>query len=232
MKSCPGIGIAAAEWLAKQDPMLVGADNWPVEVSPNPDPQLSLPVHQIMLVVNGIHLLENLKLDELAAKQRLRVRLRHAAAQDAGRHRLDGRAGRDPLAGGLPRPLPSSGSGRGRLSSAGLMTDTLPTKRWTRLEYDRLIQTGAFGPEDRIELLGGALVVREPQDSPHAMGIRMAEEALRRAFATGWDVRVQLPVALDEESEPEPDVSVVPGSCRDYPRDHPGRAVLIVEIAT
>jgi kynurenine formamidase len=68
-KSCPGIGVAAAEWLAKQDPMLVGADNIPVEVSPNPDPQISLPVHQIMLVVNGIHLLENLKLDELAAKR-------------------------------------------------------------------------------------------------------------------------------------------------------------------
>ena len=33
-----GLGIAAAEWLAKQDPMLVGADNWPVEVAPNPDP--------------------------------------------------------------------------------------------------------------------------------------------------------------------------------------------------
>ena len=68
-KSCPGIGVAAAEWLAKQDPMLVGADNWPVEVAPNPDPQISLPVHQIMLVVNGIHLLENLKLDELAGKR-------------------------------------------------------------------------------------------------------------------------------------------------------------------
>lgn len=64
----PGIGVAAAEWLAKQDPMLVGADNVSIEVSPNPDPKLSLPVHQIMLVVNGIHLLENLKLDELAAK--------------------------------------------------------------------------------------------------------------------------------------------------------------------
>src|SRR5437660_11515757 len=69
VKSCPGIGVAAAEWLAKQDPMLVGADNWPVEVAPNPDAQLSLPVHQIMLVVNGIHLLENLKTDELAAKR-------------------------------------------------------------------------------------------------------------------------------------------------------------------
>jgi kynurenine formamidase len=68
VKGCPGIGITAAEWLAKQDPMILGSDNWPVEIAPNPDPQLSLPVHQIALVVNGIHLLENLKLDELAAK--------------------------------------------------------------------------------------------------------------------------------------------------------------------
>ena len=69
VKTCPGLGIAAAEWLIKQDPMLLGSDNWPVEVSPNPDPQLSLPVHQVALVVNGVHLLENLKLDELAAKK-------------------------------------------------------------------------------------------------------------------------------------------------------------------
>src|SRR5687768_9497906 len=69
VKTCPGVGVAASEWLAKQDPILVGADNWPVEVSPNPDKQLSLPGHQIFLVVNGIHLLENLKLDELAAKK-------------------------------------------------------------------------------------------------------------------------------------------------------------------
>lgn len=65
----PGIGIAAAEWLVRQDPMLVGADTAPIEVNPNPDPQLSLPIHQIMLVVHGIHLLENVKLDELAGKR-------------------------------------------------------------------------------------------------------------------------------------------------------------------
>jgi len=65
----PGIGVAASLWLARQSPILVGSDTGPVEVNPNPDPQLSLPTHQIMLVVNGIHLLENLKLDELAAKR-------------------------------------------------------------------------------------------------------------------------------------------------------------------
>jgi kynurenine formamidase len=36
-------------------------------VAPNPDPSLNLPTHQIMLVVNGIHLLENMNLGELAA---------------------------------------------------------------------------------------------------------------------------------------------------------------------
>jgi kynurenine formamidase len=68
VKSCPGIGVKAAEWLVAKDPMLLGADNWPVEVAPNPDKQISLPVHQIALVVNGVHLLENMKLDELAQK--------------------------------------------------------------------------------------------------------------------------------------------------------------------
>jgi kynurenine formamidase len=65
-KGWPGIGVGAAEWLAKQDPMLVGSDNMGVEVNPNPDQQISLPVHQIMLAVNGIYLLEALRLDELA----------------------------------------------------------------------------------------------------------------------------------------------------------------------
>ena len=68
-RSSPGIGTAAAEWIARQDPMLVGSDNSAIEITPNPDPQLAGPVHQIMLVVNGIHLLENLKLDELAARR-------------------------------------------------------------------------------------------------------------------------------------------------------------------
>jgi kynurenine formamidase len=69
VKSCPGLGVKAAQWLIDKSPILLGADNWPVEVAPNPDPQLSLPVHQLALVVNGVHLLENLKLDELAQKQ-------------------------------------------------------------------------------------------------------------------------------------------------------------------
>jgi kynurenine formamidase len=67
--SSPGIGVAAAEWLAKQNVMLLGADTGPVEILPNPDKRVDLPVHQIALVVNGIFLLENLRLDQLASQR-------------------------------------------------------------------------------------------------------------------------------------------------------------------
>jgi kynurenine formamidase len=50
--------------------MLMGADNWPVEVFPGPTmPEVTQPVHQIALVVNGVHLLENMKLDQLAQRR-------------------------------------------------------------------------------------------------------------------------------------------------------------------
>lgn len=61
-----GPGIEAANWLVERQPVLVGADTFPVEVFPNPDKDLFAPVHQILLVVNGIYLLENLDLEALA----------------------------------------------------------------------------------------------------------------------------------------------------------------------
>jgi kynurenine formamidase len=65
----PGLGIAAAEWLAKLDPMLVGSDNWGIEVRPNPNKDLVFPVHQIFITTNGIFLLENLDLETMARDQ-------------------------------------------------------------------------------------------------------------------------------------------------------------------
>ena len=104
------------------------------------------------------------------------------------------------------------------------------TRRWTRVEYDKLIETGFLGPGDKIELLGGQLCVSEPQNNPHATAISLGLEAIRHALAPGWHVRVQLPIALDDESEPEPDLAVVSGGPRDY-TDHPSRPVLVVEVA-
>lgn len=112
--------------------------------------------------------------------------------------------------------------------------DTEPggeTKRWTRREYGRLIETGILHEDDPIELIEGRLIVAEPQNTPHAQAIELAADALRAAFGLGWRIRVQLPIALDPDSEPEPDVSVVAGSPRDRDTDHPSRPALVVEVA-
>src|SRR6267142_2288687 len=66
MSGEPGIGIPAAEWLAKRNIMMVGSDNWAVEIRPYPDKGLFLPVHGFLLVVNGIFLLENLDLEAMS----------------------------------------------------------------------------------------------------------------------------------------------------------------------
>ena len=103
--------------------------------------------------------------------------------------------------------------------------------RMTRVRYDRLVDVGIFGPEDRVELLDGLLVAREPQGARHATVVGLVRAALEKAFGRGYHIREEKPIALDEQSEPEPDVVVVPGRLRDYLTAHPSRPVLVVEVA-
>src|SRR6266581_1904056 len=63
----PGLGKAAAEWLASQKVILVGADTWAVEVIPGEDKEEAFPVHAILLTDNGIHIIENVRTDLIAA---------------------------------------------------------------------------------------------------------------------------------------------------------------------
>ena len=72
------------------------------------------------------------------------------------------------------------------------------TKRWTRAEYDRLIELGVFQTEDRIELVGGELMVAEPESPEHYTAIRKSARALQAAFGPGWEVRQDGPIALDD----------------------------------
>ncbi len=106
----------------------------------------------------------------------------------------------------------------------------LTLRRWTRVEYDRLVDLGVFHGEP-VELIGGRLVVAEPQGSYHASTIGAVGDALRAVLPPGWLVRVQMPVNLDDESEPEPDLAVVPGAWADYRAGHPARPALVVEVA-
>ena len=66
----PGIGIEASKWLASKNVVAIGADNMALEVTPGEDPKAIFPVHQYLLVKQGIYIIENVKTDELAAQKR------------------------------------------------------------------------------------------------------------------------------------------------------------------
>jgi Uma2 family endonuclease len=104
-------------------------------------------------------------------------------------------------------------------------------RRWTRREYEDLVERGFFAPGERVELIDGLMVVAEPQSSAHFTAVRLVERALARALGEGWEIRAQGPIALDDASEPEPDVAVVRGGPRDYAAAHPADPALVVEVA-
>ena len=74
-------------------------------------------------------------------------------------------------------------------------------------------------------------ILAQPQGSYHANAISVTDDTLRAVLPPGWVVRTQMPVALDEESEPEPDVAVVRGARAELWHAHPSHPALIVEVA-
>lgn len=105
------------------------------------------------------------------------------------------------------------------------------TYRWSRDVYDRAVAAGVFGPEDRIELIDGELLTMTPQGSRHAAIATRVGATLARALGGHGHVRTQMPLAAGGDSEPEPDLAVVPGDALDYLDAHPSSALLVVEVS-
>ncbi|HEX4420785.1 MAG TPA: Uma2 family endonuclease [Kofleriaceae bacterium] len=97
-----------------------------------------------------------------------------------------------------------------------------------RAEYDQLVALGAFAGE-RLELLQGALVEMSPPHAPHAATIARLTKLLVRRTSDRYELRFQLPLAIADDSEPEPDVAIV--AAGDYRHAHPTTALLVIEIA-
>ena len=103
--------------------------------------------------------------------------------------------------------------------------------RLSRVEYDRAVEAGAFEPNAKLELVDGDLNAMTPEGSRHAAVMHLVADCLRQVFGSGFFVRIQNPLAVDDYSEPEPDVAVVKGAVRDYMEAHPTSAVLVVEVS-
>ena len=105
-------------------------------------------------------------------------------------------------------------------------------RRWTREEYYQAAELGIFRPEERLELIGGEIIEKvSPQETPHAVAIGLVADTIREDLPHGYHLRIQTPMSIGPDSEPEPDIAVVSGQPRDYLASHPQTAALIIEIA-
>ncbi len=100
--------------------------------------------------------------------------------------------------------------------------------RFSREQYHRLGELGFFDGK-RVELIRGEILEMSPINWPHQLGKIKLARALSSAFAgIGW-VNEQGPLAAGD-SEPQPDVAVIPGHPEDY-AEHPRTALLVAEVA-
>jgi Uma2 family endonuclease len=99
-------------------------------------------------------------------------------------------------------------------------------------EYHRIVEAGILTIVDRVELLEGWLVAKMTKKPPHTIAKGSTRDALIGLAPPGWFVTTEDPVTTID-SEPEPDISVVRGTIRDYRDRAPGPAdvALIVEVA-
>lgn len=96
-----------------------------------------------------------------------------------------------------------------------------------------MAEVGILGPDDHVELIEGEILVMSAEGPRHVAEIGAAAEELRGAFGASYWIRLGNPFAVDNRSEPEPDLLVVPGGPRDYLEEHPTpeESALVVEVS-
>ena len=111
-----------------------------------------------------------------------------------------------------------------------MTAEAVQIHRWSYQEFEALAEMDFFDG-DRVELIDGEIFHMAPQSSRHATILSVIAERLRAVYQTGYVVRTQMPLVLDDFSAPDPDIAVVMGALLDYLHAHPADALLIVEVA-
>jgi Uma2 family endonuclease len=107
-----------------------------------------------------------------------------------------------------------------------------PIWRLSVAQYHEMINAGILDEDDPVELLEGWLIPKMPKNPPHRVTKRLAQNALAHILPPGWFVEDQEPVTT-EDSEPEPDITIIRGAPRDYMERHPGPddVPLVIEVS-
>lgn len=103
---------------------------------------------------------------------------------------------------------------------------------WTREEYHRAAKLGIFRPDERLELILGQIFEKPRQSSAHTAAIRSTTVTLEMIFGPLHEIRYRMPLALSDQSEPEPDVLVLREPLEAYEDRQPEAVdvLLVVEV--
>jgi len=112
----------------------------------------------------------------------------------------------------------------------------LPFQQIRRLsveEYHRMGDIGILQPDERIELIDGVLNKMSPIGSQHAACVSKITNLLLPTLLGSALVRVQNPIILDDNTEPEPDIAIVRQRDDDYSAAHPrpNDILIVIEVA-
>lgn len=124
-----------------------------------------------------------------------------------------------------PAPAPVSPAGHSSPQSSP------PLRRFSVDEYYRMAEVGILKPDEKLELIDGAILKMSPSGPTHASVTSSLEELLKELIGKRATVRVQFPIRLDDRNEPEPDIAVVQRGR--YMTAHPAPAdvFFLVEVA-
>ncbi len=106
-------------------------------------------------------------------------------------------------------------------------------RKWTVKEYHKLGEMGFFYPEERVELLSGNIITISAKGTANTSATRRTANLLRDILGNQVDVYYKSQIALDDNSEPEPDIALVRIDPFDYATHHPtpSEVYLIIEVA-
>ncbi|MBK7584855.1 MAG: Uma2 family endonuclease [Myxococcales bacterium] len=108
------------------------------------------------------------------------------------------------------------------------LLDHASPRRLSRDEFQRMGEQGFFRDE-RVELIAGVVVEMSPVGPPHSDEISVLTRILVLGVGDRAVVRVQLPFAAGDDSQPQPDLALV--APRRWSDRHPDQAFLLVEVA-
>ena len=114
------------------------------------------------------------------------------------------------------------------------MTVPISRKTFTVSDYYKMAETGIIKPDDRVELLNGEIITMSPINSFHAYYVDTLTDLLYdKIDRTKFKIRVQNPISLEAESEPQPDIVVAKKTKDNYFSRHPNaeEISLIIEVA-